>query len=101
MLQQDRTVQDSNPLLSVVLDSPLQTWSPCVSLFCKQVVVDNYLLKSERARLSLMLIMVLKLFMMALSFPLLFLSCCAWSGTDIPSLSQSKAQFGEISGQED
>lgn len=44
MLRQDRTAQDTNPLLSVVLGSPQQTWSPCVSLFCKQVIVDNYLL---------------------------------------------------------
>lgn len=45
MLQQDRTVQATYPLLAIALDNPQQTWSPRVRLFCKQVAVDNHLLK--------------------------------------------------------
>lgn len=97
MLQQDRTVQDTNSLLPVVLDSPQQTWSPCVSLFCKQVIVDNYLLKSEWLRLSLMLIIVLKSFYDGSVFSpsLSLLLCTEWDGHSFPFSKQSSV-WGDL-----
>lgn len=101
MLQQDRTVQTTNPLLSIVLDSPPSRPDPLVSGCSANRSLWTIIYLSARIRLSLMLISSTVTFYDGSIFSPVFLSCCAWSGTEIPSLSQRKARVGEISGKED